>query len=363
MKTVTCKVKLVFRNGIGLVLPEDSELELSNEEKYALIFSSGIGRTSSVFAEINEIAKKGKESLIYLDKRIAGEIGDGEEVTALISSAPPRADIVFLAVPEAVTIPGGDWSSIVREGNIGKIIDYGTSLSFIVPSTLREPYIVQSQIISSLPFPPVKIHEGTKFTIVKKKQMEFTELIYEAYKKREERALVLKERIENGYYDALMELKNNKLDSLGRSIEFHAKPKVAFKVLKTLFDSYKTVNEQIVMDSIENFIGNLMFVSQIGKKDISIVELIVTGREKSGNIAIWVYGYEVDQIHEKLYKEVIPKINTAIEGVKEGPELIPMYCAGNCGELLDLKDMNENGVIECPACGVLNLIPPNLRIH
>lgn len=63
-----------------------------------------------------------------------------------------------------------------------------------------------------------------------------------------------------------MELKNNKLDSLGRSIEFHAKPKVAFKVLKTLFDSYKTVNEQIVMDTSENFIGNLMFVSQIGKK-------------------------------------------------------------------------------------------------
>lgn len=71
----------------------------------------------------------------------------------------------------------------------------------------------------------------------------------------------------------------------------------------------------------------------------------------------------MDQIHERLYKEVIPKINSAIEGVKEGPELIPMYCAGNCGELLDLKDMNENGVIECPACGVLNLIPPNLRIH
>jgi len=117
------------------------------------------------------------------------------------------------------------------------------------------------------------------------------------------------------------------------------------------------------MDTSDNFIGNLMFVSQIRKKDISIVELIITGKEKSGNIAIWVYGYEVDQIHEKLYKEVIPKINTAIEGVKEGPELIPMYCAGNCGELLDLKDMSENGVIECPACGVLNLIPPNLRIH
>ena len=59
----------------------------------------------------------------------------------------------------------------------------------------------------------------------------------------------------------------------------------------------------------------------------------------------------------------MPKINQLIEGVKEGPELIPMYCSGNCGGLLELKDIDENGVICCPACETLNMIPPILRIH
>jgi len=363
VKTLRGTVKLVLRNGIGLVIPTDFDLELEEADKYGLVFSSSLGRSSSVFAEIKDIKKDGEKVLIYLDKRIAGEIGDGEKVEILISSAPPRAEMVYLAVPDTVHIPGGDWTKIVREGNIGKTIDYGNKLSFVVPSTLRDPYVVQAQIISSLPYPPALIYEGTKFKILKKKKDEFSQLLVDAYIKRKSRAIELLEGLKNGYYDALMELKNNKLESLGRSVQFYSAPEVAFEAIKTIFTSYQTVQEKVTVNTETNYVASLMVVANPNTKDMHIIEVVASGKEKSGTIAIWIYGAEVDRIYDKLHKEILPKINQLIEGVKEGPELIPMYCAGNCGELLDLKDIDENGIIECPACGTLNMIPPRLRIH
>ncbi len=362
MKTISAKVQLMLRNGIAIQLSEESDIEI--KEKYGMLFSSTLGRSSSIFAEIKSVSKEGDCNIIYLDKRIAGEIGDGEEVELLLSSAPPRAELIYLAVPDNIYIPGGDWTRIIREGNIGKTVDYGNKLSFVVPSSLREPYIVQGQIIKTLPYPPVIIHEGTRFTVIKKRKDEFSEVLDEAYRKRGERAIELIEGLKSGYYEMLLELKNNKLDSLGRSMEFYSSPAVAFEAIKTIFSSYRVVQEKVSINTETNYIANLMAVTNTENTDeMIIIECIVSGKEKSGNVAIWIYGKEVDKIHNKLHKEILPKLSQLIEGVKEGPELIPMYCAGNCGELLDLKDMDENGIIKCPACGALNMIPPRLRIH
>ena len=80
-------------------------------------------------------------------------------------------------------------------------------------------------------------------------------------------------------------------------------------------------------------------------------------------IAIWVFGENKSKISNLMKKELIPKLNQQIEGVKEGPELIPMHCAGKCGEMLKLENMEENGIIICPACDTINSIPSRLRIH
>jgi len=106
--------------------------------------STIVGRSSSVFAKITEFNSEteSNETIIKLDKRITGEIVDNDSVRMIISLAPPQADTVFLSIPNSVSIPQGDWTNIVKESNLGKIVDYGINLSFVISSEIREPYVV-----------------------------------------------------------------------------------------------------------------------------------------------------------------------------------------------------------------------------
>ncbi len=363
MKVIRASLRLTFRKGIGLLLDKSTKLELKENERFGLIYFSSFGRLTSVFAEITEVKQDGDENLVYLDKRIAGELGDGDVVQIMVTTAPPTADMVYLAVPNTINIPAGNWTNIIREGNIGRVLDYGADMSFVVPSTLREPYIVQAKIITTLPVPPAITSEGTKYFVLKKSQNELSELLVSSLEKRKLRAIEVIDSIEQGYIDMLIELKNDHLENFGRSVEFQSIPKIAFESIKAAFASYNVVQDNITVDSYDSFIGNFMISSKKGSKDMTIVEIIITGKEKTGKAAIWTYGENVDTLKTKMTKEILPKINIALEGVKEGPELIDMYCAGNCGEYLDINAVNEEGVIKCPSCDTLNMIPSRLRVH
>ncbi len=365
MKVVTGKIKLELRNGICIDSPQVSELDRDFQTYYGYIYSSSFGRNSSVFAEITEINYEtdNNESIIKLDKRIAGEIADNDIASMIISPAPPQADTVFLAIPSSVGLPQGDWTNIVKESNLGKIVDYGNNLSFVVPSEIREPYVVQSQILTSLPYPPVIIHEGTKFQILKKDQANLAVSLQKGYISRSKRAKDLEVRVAAGYHEQLLALKNGQLENLGRSLEFTTKPKTAFEAIKTAFTTYYTIEENVTIDTETNFVGNIMFATSKDLQNIQLVEMIVSGKDNAGLLAIWIYGENRPVIEEKLQKEILPKIGIVIEGMKEGPELIQMYCAGNCGEMLKLEDMADNGIIQCPACDTPNMIPSRLRIH
>ena len=362
MKAIKGKVELELRNGISILLSDTVKLSVDEKKEFGFLYKTTLGRYTSVFSQITEIEKREGETIFKLDKRIAGEIGDGDSAELIFSATPPQAEIVYLAIQKQVPLPQGDWSKIVKEGNIGKIIDYGNNLSFVVPAKLREPFVVSTQIVTSLPYPPAKIHEGTKFQLIKRDQSEFTRILADALKARKNRAEELEKAVISGYYEKIIELKNDKLESLGRSIEFHTEPRLAFDTLKSAFTSYFTFQENVSLESGDNFIGNLMFVTSKTVEGTEIVEMIISGKERSGNIAIWIYGEDSETIQNKMKKEILPKILQVIEGVKEGPELIPMYCAGNCGEMLDLELFDENGLSKCPACDTLNMLPSKLRV-
>ena len=136
-----------------------------------------------------------------------------------------------------------------------------------------------------------------------------------------------------------------------------------FEALKSVFSSYIFIQEKITHDSVLNFASDLMVVTDTDIEKMQIIEAIVSGSENQGIIAIWIYGKDLNLMKTKLQKEILPKLNQMVEGIKEGPELIPMYCAGNCGELLNIEEMNDKGIIKCPACETLNMIPSRLRIH
>ncbi|MHA1828509.1 MAG: hypothetical protein ACTSX6_07665 [Candidatus Heimdallarchaeaceae archaeon] len=363
MKTLKGKIKLEFRNDIGLDIPEHLEFSLEPEEKYGYIYSTVVGRSSSVFASINEINREGEEIIIKLDKRIAGEIGDGDTAHIILSSSPPIAENVYLAIPQKLPLPQGDWSNIIGESNLGKTIDYGNKLSFVFPSEIREPFVVQGQVIHSIPYPPVIVSSGTKFHLVKADQFKLDELLSESLFRRKERAKELESSIRSGYYEEIIALKNNQLESLGRSLEFAAKPRVVYSALKTAYTSYTVMQDKVVMEEETAFAANLMYVTTQNEKNRQIVEIIITGRENDGLAAIWVYGEDMNKMKTLMVKEILPKAKQLIEGVKEGPELVQMYCAGNCGELLRIEDMDEKGIIKCPACETINFIPSRLRVH
>jgi len=365
VKVITGKIKLELRNGIGVDLAKDSVGDIDTQVHYGYIYCSSFDRSSSVFAKITESSTENEsnETIIKLDKRIAGEIADNDMVSMIISPAPPQADTVFLAIPSSVGIPQGDWTNIVKESNLGKIVDYGNKLSFVVPSEIREPYVVQSQILTSLPFPPVIIHEGTKFQVLKKDQANLAIGLQKAYTSRSKRAKDLEIRVASGYHEQLLALKNGQLENLGRSLEFTTNPKTAFEAIKTAFTTYYTIEDNITIDTETNFVGNVMFATSKDLQNVQLVEMIISGKDNNGLLAIWIYGENKPIIEEKLRKEVLPKVGIVIEGMKEGPELIQMYCAGNCGEMLKLEDMADNGIIKCPACDTQNMIPSRLRIH
>lgn len=363
MKIISGKVKLMFRNGIALILSE-TEKQKVDDAKYALILSTKTDRKSSLFAKIHSFTVEGENNIILLDKRIAGEIRDGDEVDVLISSSPPTSNILYLAIPSTLRLPQGDWSTIVREGNIGTVLDYGQKISFVVPSEIREPYVVQAQLIKSIPYPPVKIDTNTKIFLNKQTPEELDDLLLSIYEQRKIRAEEYEARLKDGYVELLIDLKNNNLQSTSRSINFQTEPKVAYDTLKTAFSTYTIIDEQINIDTPQNFVGTILYVSSISKKDNkTIVEITISGKETQGLASLWIYGVEEDFIINKLKKEFLPKIQMVLDGVKIGPEQADMYCVGDCGTLLNLEEVDQNGIIECPACFTRNKIPAKYRIQ
>lgn len=353
----------MFRNGIGLILSE-KEKQKVDDAKYALILSTNTDRKSSVFASVHSFTVQGENNIILLDKRIAGEIQDGDKVDLIISSTPPSSNIMYLAIPSTLRLPEGDWSSIVKEGNIDKVVDYGQAINFVVPSEIRDPYVVQAQLIKSIPYPPVKIDTTTKIFLKKQTPEELDAFLSSVYEQRRTRADEYEERLKEGYIELLIDLKNNNLKATGRSINFQTEPKVAYDTFKTAFSTYTVIDEQINLDTPQNFVGTILYVSDIVKKDKrTIVEITISGKETQGLASLWIYGEHEDFIIDKLKKEFLPKINMVLDGVKIGPEQADMYCVGDCGTLLNLEEVDHNGIIECPACFTRNKIPAKYRIQ
>ena len=120
--------------------------------------------------------------------------------------------------------------------------------------------------------------------------------------------------------------------------------KKVFEAIKSTFATYRLIEMNTAVDEIDRFVGNLMVAPGKELGSMQLVEAIVSGTENKGIIAIWIYGDNKEEIDSKLKTEILPKISQLAEGVKEGPELNQMYCSGNCGEMLNLDDMDERGI-------------------
>ncbi len=318
------------------------------------------GRQYSVATRIDAIdsTMSGSPPTIVVDKRILDLISPGDCVD-ILKYGVPFAEKINIALPHTTRIFDGDWTPNVRQLLEGKVIDYGNTVTLLVPFE-SGPITITGKIATTIPKCPVCVGPQTKVFMKKYKPQELDALVVEGQREKEQRARILFEELKVKSLEVVAALKSDVTAFVGDNYPFkETEPKAVFHALVGIFTGYKPVQAPHENETSESYVAYATFVYQEGLTIKNVMEAHVVASGHSGNVQVGVYSR-----NPKDSRVMLDILHKKIEGLKFGlkqrAESAESKCP-NCGADLPLDEADAEGMVKCAACKKRAILPKRLR--
>ncbi len=356
----------MFRNGCVIQAKEEYLTDLKVGDTIFLI-SKKMGKIFSILTKIEAFAFA-KEPVIYIDQRILGLLAEGDFVTVLKHN-PSEAMVIYLAISEGYTrVFSGDWTPIARSPLENKVIDYGHSISFIIPwiddkGKNLPPIAVEGIVASSVPPPPVRIGIGTKIMLTKVSDMKLIQMKDDAYEKQRDRVAILENELNEKTYQLIQSIKQGNYPTRSTKYPFkRTNPQQLFSVVSDSFKGFRVVEqpkEKAFEGGSNNYLGSAVYYAEDATGSISIIDIQVVATEQAGELILSVTAKDELSIFEFLHN-YDQKIRSLKSGLEQKAELKIQDCPG-CGAQLPLQEVKSDGTVECIYCRKTTILPKSFR--
>ncbi len=317
------------------------------------------GRQYSVATRIDAInTQAGSPATIVVDKRILDLISPGDSVD-ILKYGVPFAEKINIALPQTTRIFDGDWTPNVRQPLEGKVIDYGNTISVLVPFE-SGPITITGKIASTIPKCPVCVGPQTKVFLKKYPTKELDSIVAEGQKEKEQRARVLFEELKAKSLEGVAALKSDVTAFVGDNYPFkETEPKAVFQSLMGIFTGYKTLEPPHESLTNESYVAFATFVHQDGLLIKNVMEAHVIASGHSGNVQVGVYSR--DSSDSRAMLDILYKKITGLQfGLKQRAETMESKCP-NCGANLPIDKADVEGFVKCDSCKERSVLPKRLR--
>ncbi len=317
------------------------------------------GKQYSVATRVEAIdTKAGSPPTIVVDKRILDQISPGDNVD-ILKYGVPFAEKINIALPHTTRIFDGDWTPNVRQPLEGKIIDYGNTVTLLIPFE-SGPVTITGKIATTIPKCPVCVGPQTKVFLKKYQPKELDALVVEGQREKEQRARILFEELKAKSLEGVAALKSDVTAYVGDNYPFkETEPKAVFHALVGIFTGYKALESPHESETPGSYVGYATFVYQDGLTIKNVMEAHVIASGHSGNVQVGVYSR--DQRESRAMLDILYKKITGLQfGLKQRAETAEAKCP-NCGANLPIDKADAEGFVKCDACKERSVLPKRLR--
>ncbi|MHA1733112.1 MAG: hypothetical protein ACTSU5_14285 [Promethearchaeota archaeon] len=289
---------------------------------------------------------------IVVDKRVLERIPEDSEVRCDIIGYPlVEAESVTIALPDTSKLFNGDWTENVKPSLEGKVIDYGSAVTFMIPFE-SGPIIGSGRVYVTVPKCPVCVGPSTRVYLKKFPPDILTERLDSAEGEKEARAAELKETLANKSLDAVMALRTRVDAYVENSYPFEkSEPALLFKSLVDTFSAgYQVVEApRETRTDREGYSGTVLYAMREGGKVKNLVEIQVAASGNQGRVVIGVYSEDTAESSQFL-NIIYKKVSALKLGLQERAESMEVKCPVCGNEKLPKEEADINGFVRCQYC-------------
>ena len=357
----TFKLVPQFRDNCAIQGPQEWLTKYNDGDTIFLIKDLPT-KSYSIITKIDGI-RSNTEPIIYIDQRIMGNFGEGEEVS-IQKYHPALAREVHISISdEFSTITKGDWTSVVASSLKDKLIDYGREVTFSIPWEGGAPIVATGIIDTTLPNPPLVIGDGTKIYINKLSSEELSKINKKSLKTQSKRVKILQKQIEQKTIDNIRYFKQNNFPNKGQKYDFKGtNPKKLFNTVLQLFKGLETIEDPVEKtfgEEEQDFLASCVFLKGVGTEQMQIIDVQVTGSQNKGALSIYVTGKD-ETIISSILEEYDVRVGELKQGLEQKIEIVESLCPG-CGADLPTESIDIDGNVKCIYCRKVSKIPKILR--
>jgi len=355
--------KIVPQLRDGCVI-QDREEELINYDVGDTVYliSNLPTKKYSIVSKI-EALENAEEPKIFVKKSNLGKFGENDEIYILKYNPAEALEIDISISNEYALITKGDWTPNIKPSVIGKLIDIGNEISFMISWEGGDPIVGTGIVNSCLPSPPVYVGESTRIYIEKKSLEEISKLKREKIQNHVDRVDILEKEIEQKTIQLIRTIKQKNYPNKGQKYNFKAiNPEHLFNAVLGIFKGLDIIEEPIEKffdDKTQDYLASAVFLTEQNTKSYQIIDVQVSATENSGILVIWVTGENETNI-SNILKKYSSRISQLKQGLEPKVEIFSTQCP-ECAADLPIKNIDVNGLIECIHCNKISKIPKILR--
>ncbi|MFX0070016.1 MAG: hypothetical protein ACFFAO_02910, partial [Candidatus Hermodarchaeota archaeon] len=302
-------------------------------------------------------------SMLKEIERILGNFGENEGVT-ILKYHPAEAIEIYISISDEYgIITKGDWTSTIKTSLLGKLIDYGRDLSFLIPWEGGAPIIATGFVNLTLPSPPLYVGDRTRIFLEKFTIEELSEIKKEKIKHQENRVTILEKQIKQNIIQSIREIRQQNFPNKGQKYEFKAtNPRLLFKSITEIFKDLESIEEpieEILNEEDQDYFASAVFLIRQNPNTFQLIDIQIAASQNSGTLIMWVTG-ENDKIISDILQRYDLRFTQLKQGLEQKVEMLQVNCPG-CGADLPIKDIDINGLIKCKYCRNFSKIPKFLR--
>jgi hypothetical protein len=303
------------------------------------------------------------EPVIYIDERILEGLTHNDKVD-IVKYNPAEALEVQISISEEYRIiTKGEWTSIIKNSLLDKVLDLGQEVTFLIPWEGGPPIVVTGIIHSTLPNPPIYIGNRTRLYINKMSNNELYSVKKVLADLKCARVDILEKQIKTDIIQKIREIKHKNYPNRGVKYSFNAtNPRHLFKVISNIFKGFEIIEEakENEYDSgDQNYLASAVFLLEEAFQSFQLIDIEVMATENSGTLILWITAKDESLISQIIDKYDL-KIKELTQGLEQKVEIRNINCP-ECGGPLPIIDININGIVECKYCGRRSKVPKLLR--
>ncbi len=357
----TYKIVPQLREGC-VIQDKGKELTDYNVGDTVFLISNLPTKKYSIISKI-EALESADEPKIFVKKSNLGNLGENDEVFVLKYN-PVEALKVDLSISnEYGLITNGEWTTNIKPSILGKLIDVGDEVPFMISWEGGDPIVATGIVDSSLPSPPVYIGENTRIFIDKLSYDEISKLKRKKFESHVARVDILEKQIEQKTIQLIRAIKQKNYPEKGQKYIFKAiNPRHLFNAVLGLFkglDIIEEPSEKFFDDKAQDYLASAVFLIEQSTNSYQLIDVQVIGIKNSGILVIWVTGENETNISDTL-KKYDTKISQLKQDLEQKVEVFSEQCP-ECAADLPIKHIDVNGLVECNYCNKISKIPKILR--